>query len=255
MNDLLRALLEEAQDVAVVCRQLKTFSEPLIEELRSEVDFQAASIIKIGIMNCLLEGAQRHLWCLDETTAAIPAEEVVGGAGVLHELNRGHRFSLRELCRLMMVVSDNTASNALVRQIGMGNLNEFFSTHGYQASMQRFFMSPVVNARDNRMTALSAAQMLRDIYCESYLSPENREFAQGCLRRQQYREKLPLHLDERVVVGHKTGELDGVRHDAAVVESKEPYCLVVFTARGPVSWKVDKAMADFSLSVYEGLNP
>lgn len=255
MNRALSTLRQHAAELAVVCRRLSNFDESLIEEVNPQSSFQAASVIKIGIMNCILAGAQDGLWDLNEPLSPISPENVVGGAGVLCELDPGHRFTLSELCRLMMVVSDNTASNALVRQIGMSELNSFFARCGYAASMQRFFMSPVVEGRENTMTALSAAQMLKDIYRESYLSSENREFAKGCLRRQQYREKLPLHLDGKVVIGHKTGELDGVRHDAAVFETDDPYCLVVLSARGPVSWKVDMAIADFSLAVYEGLNP
>jgi beta-lactamase class A len=159
-------------------------------------------------------------------------------------------YSLAELCRLMMVVSDNTASNACLRQVGMGRLNEFFDGRGYEARVRRYFMSPVVAGKDNEMTAESAALMLDDLYAGRGLSDELRDFAVGCLRRQQFREKIPLMLPPELLVGHKTGELEGVRHDAAVVEAKAPYIVVIFTADGEAPWLVDAAMAACSLEVF-----
>jgi beta-lactamase class A len=103
------------------------------------------------------------------------------------------------------------------------------------------------------MTALGAARMLRDLYQGKELSPALRDFAVGCLRRQQYREKIPLMLPPELVIGHKTGELDGVRHDAAVVEAPRPYILVVLTAQGGAPWLVDQAIAQRSLRVFEAV--
>ena len=100
------------------------------------------------------------------------------------------------------------------------------------------------------MTAESAAFMLDDLYSGKGLGEELRDFAVGCLRRQQFREKIPLMLPPEVTVGHKTGELEGVRHDAAVVEAQTPYIIVIFTADGEAPWLVDSAMAACSLEVF-----
>lgn len=240
-----------ASRFAVCLRSLRKPRSSLSEDLRSNEDFPAASVIKIGIMSALLEDVAQGR-CSLEDKIEVPQEQVVGGAGVLSELEPGRLFTLAELCRLMMVVSDNTASNACLRQVGFGRLSSFFSSRGYQASVNRFFMSPVENGKDNTMTAESAALMLADLYQGVGLNQRLKSFALGCLRRQQYREKIPLLLPEELVVGHKTGELDGVRHDAAVVEADMPYILVVLTAEGDSPWLVDRAIAEYSLQVYEG---
>ena len=109
----------------------------------------------------------------------------------------------------------------------------------------------MVDGRDNVMTPESAALILADLYNGVELTPEAMDFAKGCLRRQQYREKIPLMLPADVVVGHKTGELDGVRHDAAVVETDSPYLLVILTAEGKEPWFVDHEMALLSKRVYD----
>ena len=46
-----------------------------------------------------------------------------GGDGVLKELNAGHHFTLKELATLMIIVSDNQATNILIDFLGMENIN------------------------------------------------------------------------------------------------------------------------------------
>lgn len=245
-------LLEEVAEHTAIClRRLESPATPGPQERGSREWFPAASVIKVGIMSCLLDAVERGRKSLAETVS-ISAEDMVGGAGVLLEMEP-RDYTLAELCRLMMVVSDNTASNACLRAVTMEGLNDFFQARGYQAEVQRYFMSPVVGGKDNRMTAEAAALMLVDLYAGRELSSELRDFAVGCLRRQQYREKLPLLLPEGVQVGHKTGELDGVRHDAAVVETESPYAVVIFTEMGREPWLVDQAMAIRSRLIFDAM--
>ena len=44
------------------------------------------------------------------------------GGGALQELDLNHRFSYLELCRLMMVLSDNWATNLLIKKLGMATV-------------------------------------------------------------------------------------------------------------------------------------
>ena len=104
------------------------------------------------------------------------------------------------------------------------------------------------------MTTEAAALILADLYLGQDLPSDLCDFAVTCLRRQQYREKIPLMLPEELLVGHKTGELVGVRHDAAVVELGSPYILVIFTAEGGEPWLIDQAIARCSRLVYEELS-
>lgn len=248
MNEQLESV---AARYAVALRWLDDELTPLDGEIRANEMFPAASVIKVAVMACLLDQVEKGRLSLN-TLVPVRQEDQVGGAGVLYEMEP-REYTLGELCRLMMVVSDNTASNACLRAVGSESLRSFCESRGYQSRLEREFMSPVVNGRDNTMTAEAAARMLADLYRGQGLGPELREFAVGCLRRQQYREKIPLLLPPELLIGHKTGELEGVRHDAAVVETARPYVLVIFTAEGAEPWKVDRAMAGHSLTVYQRL--
>ena len=249
MNELVEELTEVAERFAVCVRVPGRARQDIGYDRGATEMFPAASVIKVGIMSCLLSDVTEGRYRLTDSVEIGP-EHVDGGAGVLFEMEPNRSYTLAELCRLMMVVSDNTASNACLRQVGMERLNDFFDRREYQARVRRFFMNPVVDGRDNQMTAESAALMLDDLYRGVGLNSNLRDFAVGCLRRQQYREKIPLMLPVEVPVGHKTGELEGVRHDAAFVEADSPYILVIFTARGGAPWLVDHAMAQCSLEVF-----
>lgn len=249
MGEFTENLSQVAGRYALCVRVLGEGRSPLGVDEFSDQLFPAASVIKVGIMACLLHEVAEGRLSLSQEVMVEPTD-MVGGAGVLFEME-SRSYTLAELCRLMMVVSDNTASNACLRQVGMERLNRFFQERGYQAQQQRYFMDPVIEGRDNRMTAESAAFLLDDLYSGVGLNEELRKFAVGCLRRQQFREKIPLMLPPEIQVGHKTGELDGVRHDAAVVETDRPYILVIFTAEGEAPWLVDRAVATCSLEIFQ----
>jgi len=242
------SLKHAAGEFAVCVRSLSEPTKGSPRDFCCEELFPAASVIKVGILQALLYDVHEGRYSLDREVF-VESEQMVGGAGVLFELEP-RSYQLGELARLMMVVSDNTASNACLRQVGVERVNRFFRERGLQAFMGREFMSPVVNGQDNKLTAEAAALMLADLYSGRNLNDALTEFAVGCLRRQQFREKIPLMLPADLSVGHKTGELEGVRHDAAVIEAEEPYILVILTAAGGQPWMVDRAMAEYSLEVY-----
>lgn len=214
-------------------------------------DFPAASIIKVPI---LLEALRQGI----DLSRRVPlhSELKVGGAGVLQELDPGLTPTVGDLCRLMIVVSDNVASNMLVDMVGQERVNQFMAHLGMAGShLGRRFMETPSPGRDNRMTPADAGRCLAALWRGEALPQPGRDLALGILRRQQYRERLPLMLPEEVLVCHKTGELAGVRHDAGIVELKDrPYVLVVFTDQGGHPWEVDLPVAALSRAVYERMS-
>ena len=205
----------------------------------ADARFPAASVIKVPILLELHNRAAQNGLSLDEKVVLQPHHKV-GGAGVLLELHDGLELTLDDLGRLMTVVSDNTASNLLIDRLGMDAVNRWMKNEGLQDShLGRRFMETPSKDRDNWMTPADAALCMQ--------AARKLAAALEILKRQQYREKIPLLLPCDTVVAHKTGELEGVRHDAALVEGPHPYVLVLFTAEGGDPWQVDRALAELSL--------
>lgn len=217
----------------------------------AEADFPAASVIKVPILLATLQAAQAGHLNLDQKVT-VELRHHVGGAGVLFELHDGVEVTILDLCRLMIVVSDNVASNLLLDLLPVGALASFFSQLGMHRSvLGRRFMEQPRPGHDNRTSAYDMGLCLAALSRGELLDRSYTNQALSIMRRQQFREKIPLMLPPELSVAHKTGELDGVRHDVGIIEMRDhSYVLSLLTQRGGYTWDVDRALAELSLSVY-----
>ena len=73
----------------------------------------SASTIKLLVLAEVFRQAEEGSLSLAEGVT-LTAEKRTGGDGILKELLSGHTFTLKELCTLMIIVSDNEAANLLL---------------------------------------------------------------------------------------------------------------------------------------------
>lgn len=219
---------------------------------RPDEVFPAASVVKVPI---LLELFRRFQNGEEDpgTRVTLRARDQVRGAGILFELHPGIRLTLRDLARLMIVVSDNTASNLLLDRLGWASVNELLARLGARnTAIRRKFMHPPGPAGDNLTSAADCVRILRALWEGEVLRGAWREEALDILSRQQYREKIPARLPFSAQVYNKTGELDGVRHDVGLVEDRgKVWALAVLTRRGREPWEVDNRIARISRWCYD----
>ena len=73
------------------------------------------------------------------------------------------------------------------------------------------------------------------------------------LKGQELNEKIPVGLPAGIPVAHKTGDITGVHHDAALVfpPAEKPYVLVVLTAGINDEQRANQAIARLSRIVWE----
>ena len=90
-----------------------------------------ASAVKVAIYAEVMR--QRRLGRIDLDAPVVTAEaDLAGGSGVLSILRPGLRCTVADLCTLMIVVSDNTATNMLIDLCGgAGAVNEGLDALGY----------------------------------------------------------------------------------------------------------------------------
>ena len=86
--------------------------------------FPSASVIKVPMLALLMRDAQQGLVDLDAPRTIDPRNRV-GGTGILCELGTDYTPSLRDLAKLMIVLSDNIATNEIMDVIGMERFNSF----------------------------------------------------------------------------------------------------------------------------------
>ena len=249
--DLLRQVGCMAEDIpARVGFYFEELKTGLVLEIAGEEVFPAASVIKVPILLEVYRQAQAGRLSLFEEVV-LQESHKVGGAGVLLELHAGVSLTLEDLCRLMIVVSDNTASNLLLDRVGEESVNGLMASLEMRNSwLGRRLMEPATPERDNRMSPADAARALRTLWAGQW--GELTGAMGDILSRQQYREKIPLMLPESLRILNKTGELDGVRHDAALVMHPHgPYLLSLFSDGGGAAWEVDLGLARISKACYD----
>ena len=195
----------------------------------SEVSFPTASTIKLAVLYELLKQAEEGRLSLDAPHPIEPAQ-VVGGTGVLQHLSRP-ALSLRDHAALMLIVSDNTATNVVIDAVGISAVNTRMQALGIRGlSLRRKMMDAAAVARGDENTASpdALAAIATAVWKGDGLSAASRDLARTLLH--EVRGQIRAAVPDRVKVASKTGELDGVRAEAAVVEiPNRPFALAVMT--------------------------
>jgi len=214
--------------------------------------FPAASIVKVPILLEYYQQIEEDSLDPDEMVV-LRAEEVVGGAGILLEMHSGLKLTLRDLVRLMIVISDNTASNMMLDRLGMDDVNAFMKSMGLMDTVigRKFMIDPNAMFSKNFTSTKDMVKLYDLLFKGEILNRKHTREAVEILSRQQYREKIPLLLPKKLKVAHKTGEISGVRHDCAMILHEEkPYSLCILTEELPDVIKADRLIAELSLEFY-----
>ncbi len=202
------------------------------EELRFQDDHSliAASVIKLALLG---EAFRRFdAGELDpQAMVTLRPEDKVPSCGALTCLHDGLQVTLRDLCVLMIILSDNTATNMLFDRIGADSINRFLRMRGLAGmDFNRKMFDGEASARgvQNHITAASVGLLLEKLYRGALVSPAADAEMLAILRDQRLNHKIPFYLDE-YEIAHKTGEDDGTSHDAAIVYAPQPFVLCLFS--------------------------
>ena len=138
--------------------------------------------------------------------------------------------SFRNMPDLMISISDNGAANSLINACTMDKINEFASENGYEETeLNRRMLE--WNGTENYTSARDCGRMLEEVLKGEYVSAEASERILEALRDQQRTSKIPAGVPAEVETANKTGELDNVDNDAAIVWSPEcTYILCIMSS-------------------------
>ncbi|HYI01033.1 serine hydrolase, partial [Hyalangium sp.] len=105
---------------------------------------------------------------------------------------------------------------------------------------------------NNTATARDLATLLAAIEQGKVASARSTEAMRTILLAQELNDEIPAGLPPGTRVAHKTGQITGVLHDAAIVypPGRAPYILVVLTSGIPDEKVARSLIVDISRSVY-----
>lgn len=188
-------------------------------EINPDMSFPSASMIKVPILYEIARRAANGSLSIDDRLSVSAAAQV-GGAGILKELRPGITLTVGELATLMIVLSDNTATNILIDLAGMDQVNRTMAEIGLHNTVLRRNMMDFTAAkagRENQTTAADLADIFDRIYHARGLPAEYGAWMMDILKRQQDRTKLPFYWPEETEFAGKTGMLTGVEHDGGIL--------------------------------------
>jgi beta-lactamase class A len=214
---------------------------------------QTASVIKMGILLDAAEQIRAGHAILDEHIALTKANQVEG-SGVLGELTPPITLTFGDTLRLMVILSDNTATNMAIDRLGLSHINETLRAAGlHQTVLYKKVYVPATGPMPadqpkfglGKTTAREMASIM-ERFATCHLALDNAAplpadgktcgAILGMLRNQQDRDSLPRYLEtldtseNGSAIGNKTGALNQVRNDVAVISSKAgPIVIAAFT--------------------------
>lgn len=222
-------------------------------EYRPTEPFPAASTIKVFVLQALMERVAAGNADLDDELV-VADSDLVSGSGVLKALTPGRRYTLRDLATLMIVVSDNSATNVLLDYVGVEQVNASAAAHGWTGTVSagKLQTSSSSDQPTRRRRSLTTARDLADCFARLWrgelLPPSLTAECQAIYRKQQYCELgRYLEYDNYLAsigegswrIASKSGSITGVRNDAGVFEPLtgnphgEPYVVAVMTKGCP----------------------
>jgi beta-lactamase class A len=213
----------------------------------------SASVIKILILVELFRQVEEGLISLEQT-CTVNAEDIVGGAGELQFLPPGGNYSVEYLAKEMIRISDNIATNLIIRLVDMENVNRLAAELGLKQSELKRYMMDFTAIEEGRQNYTSPADMNRVLLMllqGNILTRSSREKIIGmltdCVDKTLIKGQLPGHLQ----VANKTGTLDYVRADAAIVYGKKPLVISIFIEHFEDRDIADRTVAELAALIWK----
>jgi beta-lactamase class A len=232
-----------------------------------DVTFHAASTMKVPLMLGLFQAIDGGELRLDQPIAVRNQfQSLIDGSTFTLDPKEdsdpelyqaiGSTRTVEELIRRMIVRSSNLATNLLIEQIGASRAQDLMRTLGaYRIEIRRGVEDNKAYEAgiNNIATAGDLAIALTALVKGDTFKPASAARMIEILKAQEFNEKIPAGLPEGTVVAHKTGDITGVHHDAAIVfpPGTKPYILVVLTDGYPDEKAADHTIAEVSRVVWE----
>lgn len=232
-NKMIDKIKEEIDKFKGVCGVvIKNENTKEYYAYNEEIVFPSASIIKLSILLELFKRIEKGEFNLEDSVT-IREEDKTGGFGVLKELDCNVNLTIKDIATLMIILSDNVATNKLINILNMESINSTAKELGMKSTiLGRKMMDGDAKKRglDNYTSPKDTLTILEAYLNPSKvieLSPENRETILDILKKQQCNNKLPFLMPKNVSFAHKTGELPGVEHDAGILFSQAGTIVIV----------------------------
>lgn len=236
--------------VAIAVKHLKTGQTFF---LNADEPMPTASLIKLAVMiETYQQEAEGKIKLTDLVT--LHKDDKVQGSGILTDhFSDGATFPLRDAVHLMIVYSDNTATNLVLDKIGIASTGQRMEAWGFpntkiNAKVFKGSTTSVAPERTKQFglgstTAREMISLLEKLDKGEFVSPAACKAMLEHMKKCEDKDKFTRFLPEKTIVAHKTGSVSDARTDAGILYLPSgPVALCVLTAQNEDKvWKPDNA--------------
>lgn len=253
-------MLTQIERIAEACGGIVSVS---VKDVSSAFDFafngdlrvRSASTIKVPIIVEAMRQVRAGKLSLDaEYSFALDTR--CPGSGVITHLREGVTLSLKDILTLMIIVSDNTATNAAIDIVGIDSVNAMLREFGYSGTVlmrKMYDWDGIAAGIDNFVVANEMSDLLARIARREAIGGGYDEIVHDIMRNQSYCDQLGLLLPEGVLA-NKTGEVEGVVNDCGIVTTDEfCYAIAVFVKDPPVPGEAKVAIGRVSKVIFDAV--
>nr|WP_262895856.1 serine hydrolase [Cyclobacterium marinum] len=189
----------------------------------------SASIIKVPLLIYFMQKASEGTFSLQDHYH-LKVEDKVGGSGELQFKPAGISVTYEYLAKEMIRVSDNTATNIIIKKLGLKAFQKWMKENDYSATqLNRFMMDfdAIEKGKQNYCSSKEINRLLLALYNGNLLAENPSLKVIEWLKNCEDNTGLPHLLPDRVAIAHKTGTLDYVRGDAGIIFGEKPIFITV----------------------------
>ena len=206
-------------------------------KINEKEKYNAASCIKIFILvelfNQICKGnikREEELTYLDK--------HYVNGSGVMKYLTKGIKLPVVDIATLMMIISDNVATNILIDFLGINNINKTIEQIGCKDTKLFSEFKSVENETFSETTAYDYYLVWKKLNNYELFNEEITQEIINIIKNQKYHEMVGDGIDKvykevkRPIVNHiitKSGKYESIRNDGGIVSTiYGNYILTIF---------------------------
>jgi beta-lactamase class A len=225
-------------DLAIAARIVSAGSAPHEYALNGDRRVKTASTIKLAVMTeafFQIKDGKVHL----DDPITLQAADRVGGSGILQDFQPGLRLTLEDAITLMIVESDNSATNLVLDRVGIPNVNTRMASLGLANTkvFKKVFVPLNRPLTDEEKefglgvtTPNEMIRLLEMIHRRQILDRDSCGRMIAILRKQRDHDSMQRYLltEPNVVIASKSGALEDVRNDVGLINT--PFGTIAFAA-------------------------
>lgn len=207
---------ESGESVSVLVKEIGKAEN--IYSYNQNVKMVSASIIKVPIMLVILENVRiKKIGLNDEIL--VKCEDILEDTEVF-ENGEGY-YSICELISWMIIESDNTATNVLIKKFGMECINDYILNVLKLKStrLERYMLdkSAIKSGFNNYTNQEDMLNIFTKLFNKEILNKKLCNIAIKILYNQRCQDQIMRYIYKPVKYAHKTGSLDYLSHDVGVM--------------------------------------